>query len=387
MPTRKFNFDASADLRSLLAEHFETWKRKNSGDFAELAYRCGVTSAYLSHVRRYGRIPSRPVLMLLALNFRIDGQKLFDAAGINDRFPYESGLEITRPAQRDNGFFSFRFDMDGFTDAIRSVVRSEVRQRSVKDILGNRPLRIGMNYHMFWMFGSKNPPSDGKHSGLFAEFAAMLGVALQKEVELVAVPFSQYIESLGSGKFDMFGPTMIVPNLPLNIFFTRPIFRLGVSALFRKREHRELPVLPEPRLEDLRDERYQIAVVQNSLMHLLANTRLKRSDATLILCASDEEAIERLTLRGVSRPAHVFLTNSMRALTSAKELSKDVSLLFATRNSLLDLHDVGIAVRPDWPEVLPVINDAIRFLYTRGGFPERLAKLYTGDSREVVDFE
>lgn len=387
MPTRKFNFDASSELRSLLAEPFESWKRKHGGDFSELAHRCGVTNAYLSHVRRYGRIPSRPVLMLLALNFRLNGQKLYDAAGINDSYPYEPGLEITRPAQRDSGFFSFQFDVEGFTEAIRTVVRSEVRQRSVKDILGNRPLRIGMNYHMFWMFGAKHPPSDGKHSGLFAEFANMLGVALQKEVELIAVPFSQYIELLKEGKLDLFGPTMIVPNLPHDIFFTRHIFRLGVSALFRRREHRELTELPEPSVDDLRDERYQIALVRNSLMHLLARTRLKRSDASLILCASDEEAIERLTLRGVGRPAHVFLTNSMRALTAAKEIGKDVSLLFNKRDTLLDLPEVGIAVRPDWPEVLPVINDAIQFLYTRGRFPERLAKLYSGDFREVVDFD
>ena len=100
----KFNFETSSALRALLADRFEDWRKKHGGDLSELAYRCGVSSAYLGHVRRYGRIPSTPVLILLAFNLRLDGQKLFDAAGIQDRFPYESGLEITKPNNDKDNF-------------------------------------------------------------------------------------------------------------------------------------------------------------------------------------------------------------------------------------------------------------------------------------------
>ncbi len=386
MPGRKFNFNTSSELKNYLSDPFDEWKRQHGGDLSELAHRCGVSNAYLAHVRRYGRIPSQPVTILLALNLKLDGQKLFDLAGFSERFPFEPGLQIARPSGADQGFFNFRFDMDGFGNTIRSIVRSELRQRSIRDVLGARPLRIGVNYHMFWMMGSRTPPISGKHTGPFVEIAEMLALALQKEVELINVPFSKYIDALSSGQIDMFGPTMIVPNLPEHILFSRPLFRLGASAVFRKREHPDLPKLPDPTLEDLSDERYQIAVLKNSFLHLIANTRLKRSDATLVLCSSDEEAIERVTMRGVSRPAHVFLTNSMTALITARAHARDLSVHFVTRNSLIDLVEVGVAIRPDWPEIPVVINDAIRFLSERGVIAERLAKVYTDDFAKVVEY-
>lgn len=382
----KFNFETSSALRALLADRFEEWRKKHGGDFNELAYLCGVSSAYLGHVRRYGRIPSTPVLILLALNLRVDGQKLFDAAGIEDRFPYEAGLEITRPNTEKDSFFSFRFDIDRFSEAIRGIVRTEIRQRSVKDVLGIRPLRVGLNYHMSWMFGARTPPPNGPHTGAFVDLLEMLGLALQKEVEFVAVPFAEYIDALASGQIDVFGPTMIVPNLPMQIPFTRPLFRLGVSALWRKRAHPDLVTLDPPRPEDLRDKRYQITLMKNSFLHLIANTRLNRDDSTLVFSSSDEEALERLTLRAVARPAHIFLTNSMRALISGKENSSDVGVLFNKRSTLIDLVEVGIAVRPDWPEIPPILNEAIRFLFDRGVIAERLEQVYSGDFREVVDF-
>jgi len=386
MPGSKFGFETSSVLKELLTPHFEAWKRKHGGDLNELADRCGVTPAYLSHVRRYGRIPSSPVLILLAFNFRIDGPKLFQAAGLSKSFPYEAGLSIGRPEQDSEGLFSLKFNMEGFTDVIRSIVRSEVRRRSIKDLLGNRPLRIGMNYHQYWLFDFNRSAVGGKHLGVFPEFCQMLGVALQKEIEYITVPFSSYFEMLASGQIDLFGPTMIRPHLPVDILFSIPIYRLGISALFRQRPCPDLPELPAPKtLEDLQDSKYSITVLENSMPHLIVNTLLKRPDSTIITCSSDEEGIERITLRGIKRPAHVFVTNSVTALDAARQNPKDVAALFATRKTLLDLADDSIAIRPDWPEVVPVVNDAIRFLQARGGFSERMSKVHSGALREVVE--
>lgn len=383
----KLSFETSAALKALLLEPFELWRRSHGGDLSDLAERCGVSSAYLSHVRRYGRIPSRPVLVLLAFNLKLDGQKLFEAAGVRERFPYDSGLQIGPPPIEQDGLFSLRFNAERFTETIRAVVRSEIRTRSVKDLLGSRPLKIGLNYHMFWMFGNKAPPADEVHTGLFPELCAMLGLALQKEVELINVPFSNYMEMLRSGQIDLFGPTMVIPNLPDHILFTTPLFRLGVSALFRKKPHPELEDLPVPTVEALQDPRYKIAVLKGSMPNLIVNTLIKRGDQSLVLCSSDEEAIERITLRGVSRPAHIFVTNSMTGSTFSKTYAKDLTLLFGTKATRLSMAEVSIAIRPDWPEVVPVINDAIRFLYARGGVTERLEKLYSGDYRQLVEFE
>ncbi len=386
MRQKKFGFETSQNLKELLAPHFELWKKKHGGDLNELAARCGVSSAYLSHVRRYGRVPSAPVLILLAFNLKIEGALLFHAAGVAEQFPYDRGLEITRPAEESNGLFSLKFNMDGFTETIRSIVRAEVRQRSVKDLLGNRPLRIGVNYHQYWMFESKTPPVNEKHGGLFPELCQMLGMALQKEVEFVHVPFANYIDLIAAGRIDMFGPTMIRPNLPVEILFSAPIYQLGISAVFRKRSTPDLKELPAPKsVEDLRSEAYKITVLQNSTPHLIVNTLLKRSDATILPCSSDQEGLERVLLKGIGRPAHIFVTNSITALDAARQHPRDLAPLFVERNTLLDLADNSIAIRPDWPELIPFINDAIRFVQARGGFYERLVKIQEGRYREVLE--
>ena len=384
---KKFNFESSLALKQLLAPHFDAWKAKHGGDLNELAERCGVSTAYLSHVRRYGRIPGRPVLILLSLNFKIKGEDLFRAAGISDLFPYDAGLQIARPEQDSGGLFSLKFNMEGFTETIRSVVRSEIRQRNVKDLLGVRPLKIGVNYLEYWLFDKRQPPADEKHGGFFPEFCKMLGVALQKEVELVYVPFSRYMEMLSNGQIDIFGPTMHRPNLPVQIQFSHPIFRLGVSAILRKRTTPGLEEVPIPKKPaDLHDDRYKIVVTRNSLPHLLANTLLKRPDSSLILCSSDEEGVDRVMLRGLSHPAHVFVTNSVLAIETAQSNPKDLTAIFASKDNLIDLADNTLAIRPDWPEVLPTINDAIRFLQSRGGLFNRLVDAHKGPLRDVVDF-
>ena len=378
-------FEVSRTLRETFNQHFEEWRRRSGGTLDQLAFRCGVSPGYLSHVRRYGRIPGRPVLILLALNFGISGSELYRQAGILEPFPLDPELGLGKQ-QAQAGFISFKLDMDGFTGAIRSIVRSEMHTRSVKDLLGSRPIRIGMNYHQYWLFDRAEPPNDGKHTGLFAEFCDMLGTALQKEIELVTVPFASYIEQLQRGQIDLFGPTMVVPNLPGDILFTQPVYKMGVSGIWRKRRANDLENLATPKtLDDVRTKPYEIAVLKNSLPHLLANTLLQRTDSSLILVTSDEEGIERTLLKGLNRPAHIFLTNSITAALTVRKTPEEFGLLFGSRRTLLDLADNSIAVRPDWPEVIPTINDAISFLRSRGGLVERLQKLHGGELSELVE--
>jgi hypothetical protein len=327
------------------------------------------------------------VLILLALNFGISGKTLFEAADISESFPYEQGLAITKPAQEEGGLFSVKFNAEAFADAIRSVVRGEVSSKTPRDLLRGRPLRIGLNYHQHWLFDSHTPPANEKYTGIFPEICRMLGVALQIDVELKYVPFASYLDFINRGEIDLFGPTMVVPNLPIRVAFSTSLYKLGMSALLRKRSAPGLQELPAPKsIEDLSNSAIKIAVTKNTLPHLLANTRLNRADSDLLLCSSDEEAIERITLRGLQRPAHIFLTNSMTALLAAKDHKQTLGLIFARRNTLLDLADNAIAIRPDWPELAPMVNEALAFLLSRGGVTERLKSFHKGDAAEVVSF-
>lgn len=384
---KKLGFECSSRLKEIFNQHYEVWRKKNGADLSDLANKCGVSSAYLAHLRRYGRIPSRPVLILLALNFGISGKKFFEAADIVEDFPYEHGLEIAKPTREESGLFSVKFNAEAFAEVVKSVVRSEVSSRTPRDLLRGRPLKIGLNYHQHWLFDSHTPPANEKHTGLFPEICRMLGLALQIDIELKYIPYASYLDSISRGEIDLFGPTMVVPNLPIRVGYSTSLYKLGMSALWRKRSVPGFQELPTPKqIEDLLNPAIKIAVTKNTLPHLLANTRLNRQDSELLLCSSDEEAMERITLRGLQRPAHLFLTNSMTALLAAKQNKQSLGLLFATRETLLDLADNAIAIRPDWPELPAMINEALTFLLSRGGLIERLKSFHKGDASNVVLF-
>jgi hypothetical protein len=368
----KLDFETSKDLKILFNEHFDRWKRRNHGGLEELAERCGVSPAYLAHVGRYGRIPGKPVLLLLAFNFELENcQRILDAAGMKDVWPYPNDIGLNKSESRNSGLLSIKLDMDGFTEAIRAVVRSENKQRSLKDLMGRRPLRIGLNFSQKWMFDEILPTGKDRPQGFFPEFCEMLGVALQREIETVTTRFGDYVEMLSRGEIDMYGPLMAAPHSSKEIPFTAPLYKIGVSAVMRKRPTEDLEPLPVPeKADDLVRRDYKIAVLKDSLPHLLANTRWKRPDSQLIVCESDEEAVDRIVLRGIKRPAHIFICNALLAKRIKSE-QKELHLLFNSRESILDLADDSLAVRPDWPEFLPVVNEAIRFLMSRGGLSTR----------------
>jgi ABC-type amino acid transport substrate-binding protein len=383
----KLGFETSSRLKELFNQHFEVWRKKHSADLSDLAYKCGVSPAYLGHIRRYGRIPGRPVLILLAFNFKVSGQKLFEAASIHDNFPYADGLEITKPSQEENSLFSIKLNADALTDAIKAALRNEIKSRTAQELLGSRPLRIGLNYHMWWLFGSHNPPANAEHIGIFADVCRMLGTALQTEIELKHVPFSAYLDQMSKGQIDLFGPTMIAPNLPINVSFSNPLHSLGISALWRRKACPGLKNIQTPTsLDDLNNNDIKIAVTKNTLPHLVTNTRLNKNDTDLILCSSDEEGIERVTMKGLQRPAHIFITNSMTAYLTEKEHKTGLQLLFDSKETLIDLAETSFAIRPDWPEFAPQLNHALNFLLTRGGVSERLRKVFKGTTAEFVEF-
>lgn len=374
---KELPFETSLQLKDLFRKEFDLWKKRERGDLQELADRCGLSHAYLAHVGRYGRVPGKAVLILLAFNFKIDGQALFDAAGLHEKFPYESGLSLNKEAASEQGIFSVKFDMEALNRSILSAVRSEIRSRRPQDLLGGRPLRIGVNYHHPWMFTSPNPPANQDHRGVFPDFCKTLGIALQRDVEMVHVPYADFLDQLTSGKIDIFGPTTKVPNLPTHIFYSKGLYRLGITALFRTKPATSLePVKVPESFDDLRDEKYQIAVLKNSVAHLICNTRLRRSDGSLIMCSSDGEGIERVLLKGLQKPAHLFITNTITANITAQEHGKDLEIAYHTRKSLIDKFDCALAIRPDWPEMLGVINDALDFLKSRGGFSKQFEQLF-----------
>jgi hypothetical protein len=382
----KLEFETSKEFRSLFNEEFEKWKKRNYGGIDSLAARLGVSHQYLSQVARYGRIPGKPVLTLLALNFDVDNPERFmRAAGIRDGWAYEPEIRLGKISKHDSGFLSLKIDMDGFSSAIRDIVRSETRPRGTADLLGNRPLHIGLYVAYTWLYDERPSFDKPIPPGIMTDFCKMLGVALQREVTVELLPFPRHLSELRSGHFDIFGPMMQVPRVAEDILFTAPLQKVGVSILRNKEPHKDLAKLSEPQtLQDLISKPYKIAVLRDSLPHLVANSKLRKADSDLIICDSDDEAVDRLLVKGIKRPAHLYVANSLIAYDHAVRHRRDLELLFDTKETLLDLADISFAVRPDFKELLPMINESIIFLLDRGGFRDRIQSQLVGDRAELA---
>lgn len=371
--SKNVDFETSTELKRLFSQELDAWCVRHRLGVEELSARCGVSRSYLAHIGRYGRIPSKPVLILLALNFEMrDPLALFRAARVSEPWPFDAAAAISTAQPAKDGFLSIKLDMEGFVDAIKGVVREQLRPRSLKDLIGDRPLRIGLSTTQPWMYGTRADGSLDIEKGLIPEFIALLESALQCQISSIQVPFTKHVEKLRTGEIDLFGPMLTVPYGPSKTLFSVPINRVGVSAILRLRADSGLEEMPQPTsFEDLRDPRYRIAVMKDSRAQLLANTRLNRPNESLILCDSVHEATDRIRMRGVSNPAHIFICNTMNAILWAREHPDEIKTLFETPSTMIDIGDNSFAIRPDWPEAVPIINEAISFIMNSAGFARR----------------
>ncbi|HMO18974.1 MAG TPA: transporter substrate-binding domain-containing protein [Oligoflexia bacterium] len=361
-------FKTSRELKMLFNSNFETWDQANNGGYEELGRRCGLSGAYISQIGKYGRVPGKSALILLALNFDLkDPSLIFKAAGIHDPWPYKKQVHLSKDARENDSFVSVKIDMDGLLTAVQSAISKEVRPRTVKDLLMGRPLRVGYNPFKIWLFESKDRDIHGEFKGFFPEIVRMLGMSLQTKVEERFIEYAEYPSLFQKGELDIFGPIVEAPNLPSGTLFSNPLYRIAMSIVYRLRPVNSLDTVPPPKKpEDLLSDNYKIAVVKNSRAHLLCTTRFKKSDKDLILCRSVEEALDRTIMKGVSQPAHLFMCNAVDALLWEKEYKRDIKALFTTPDTYLDLADTSIAVRADWPELLQIINENLSFLTSTG---------------------
>ncbi len=371
--TKQGDFETSGELRRLFSHELDLWRARTHLGIEELSARCGVSRSYLAHVGRYGRIPSKPILILLALNFEMkDPLALFRAARLDEPWPFDIPAAIKPIQASSDGFLSIKLDMEGFVDAIKTVVREQFRPRTLADLLGGRPLRLGLNLTQPWLFESLPDGSIDQSRGLVPELCSYLEIFLRCPIEAAPVSFNRHVEKLRRGEIDVFGPMLAIPHAPSNILFSLPVNRIGISALMRLRDTTGLPALPEPNtFEDLRNPDYRIAVIKDSRAHLIANTRLNRPDSALVICDTIDEGLDRVMLKGVPNPAHVFICNSMNTYHLSRAHRKELRPLFDTKATMIDICDNSFAIRPDWPEALPSLNQALSFIMNSGGFAKR----------------
>ena len=355
-------FETSAELKRLFLRELDAWRKQSHLGLHELSQRCGVSQSYLAHIGRYGRIPSKPVLLLLALNFGMSRpEELLHAANPDESWPFEGALKLSSLSAQDEGFLSVKLNVQGLLDALQGAIRSESRPRTLHQLLSGRPLRIGLNLTQPWLFARLKDGSIDREQGVVPELCRLLQRELGCEVEMIPTPFDRFVERLCRGDIDLFGPLLVSPYCPSNIQFSVPTHRMGLSLLMRLRPTSGLsPLDPPASIDDLLKRRYSLAALKDSRAHHFCVTRLKRSEDSVIVCSSVEEALDRVLLRGVPRPAHLFVTNAMFAVEQAREHSGSLAPLFAKPGHLLEMSDNAFAVRPELGDVMGEINAAIK---------------------------
>ncbi len=379
-------FETSREIKTIFNEQFAAWKKKHGGTLELLAHRCGVTASYLGHVGRYGRIPGRPVLLLLAFNFELkDPELLLRAAKIEDPWPYDPSIRLRATGPSDHGFLSVQLDMNGFTETIRSIIKAETRNRSISDLTRGRPIRVGMSLYQDWLFAGADSRGKKRLEGLFPEFIDLLGLTFQHKIVTRPIHFTEYVRAFEDDEIDIFGPVAAGPLVQHGLQ-TAPFCRVGLSALVRTKPSTYLPYLPAPRsVEDLIKGDYVIAVFKNARSHLFANTRLGRKDDELIMIETVEEGLERLTLSGIPRSAHILLIDSVNGHYQHELAKGAFDLAFATPETMLKISDNVLLVRPDWPELVSHINQALEYLSRTGTLADRFDRWIPANKGGLVE--
>ena len=126
--------------------------------------------------------------------------------------------------------------------------------------------------------------------------------------------------------------------------------------------------------------------VQTAVMNVIAFKINQVNPEQLFLCDSDREARDRVLLRGIQNPAHLFVCNSLFAQSVYGEHPKDTKLLFAETRASVDYEDITIAIKPEWKSVAGLVNQALDFLLLRAGFTVRLEKRFSDKRSKLLSF-
>jgi hypothetical protein len=363
------SFDDSEELKFIFNRELNNWKEKTHATLEHLADLCGVTPSYLGLVGRYGRVPSRSVLILLALNFQMSSPKdLLRAAGVDAYWPYPEGSSITQTTAKDQRFLSLSLDMQGFSESIREIVRSELRPKRLSELLKGRAINFGVNINQAYL-----TESPGKGSNSFTtSLVKVLSQNLQQSFTEIDSNHANAFEQLAEGKLDIFGPVHTTPRRLGLACYTTAFAKVQVAALWRKKAVGSLQELPKPKSwEDLKNHAYILSVFNKTSGHEFALTRLNTPPSNLLVADSPMEALERITMKSAGRAAHLIIVEAPIAEKIAKEHPDEVETLFIGPKNPHSF-EIAFAVRPDWAEIAHQLSETLNFLNKDGTMRELL---------------
>jgi ABC-type amino acid transport substrate-binding protein len=378
---KELPFKKSLELKKSFIELADKWCRKHRLDLPDLAERCGVSMQYLSHISRYGRIPSKPILTLLALNLELkDPAELFRIAELSDPWPYERGMAIRPASATESGLLSVNLDLNGFAEVIRDMVRTELQPKRFDHLLGKRALRVGLNRGQFFLFNNQKGHKD---EGFFPDLLQSLALALHCKLEFIEINHTEFEEKLSLGQIDCYGPIYrTAPRLSSSLY-SKAFCMVPVAAAFRVKKSALLKELPTPKkISDLRRKDYVIAVHEDSMAHHYAESVLGIGKDRIIPCQLPEEALERIMLTNIPRPAHLVLSDQPFIKKAIKQHNTAITELFSKGDSEAEPFEDAIAIRPDWPELLAIVDQSLDFMQKAGAL-KRIFEKYSTELGEI----
>ncbi len=217
-------------------------------------------------------------------------------------------------------------------------------------------LRVGMSagqppYNM------KN--RDGKIIGMDADLAELLAAALEVELEIVEMPFSELLDSLERGKVDLIisGMTATLQR-NMRAAFVGPYMLSGKSILARSETIAAL------KSEDMNRENLRIAALAGSTSEQFVRTRAP--NAQLMPAETYDSAVKKLMANEVD-----LFVGDMGIVMLSRLRAPEAGLVSSAQP--LNVEPISIAVPANDPLLLNLVQNYVQAL-ANGGALEQLRK-------------
>lgn len=221
----------------------------------------------------------------------------------------------------------------------------------------------------------KQPPfamksKDGSIIGYEAELAEMLANAMEVELKIVEIPFTDLLKSLEEGKVDMVmsGMTMTIKR-NLKTIFVGPHLLSGKSILFRSEFFADTD---EP--QDINNKNVKIVALKGSNSEIFVRKEIP--EAVLILALDYEEGIKMLE------------ENKAQIMVADYPICAYTALLYPekglqTIDQPLTIEPIGVALPIDAAHFTNLVENFLNILSLDGTLGEM--QTYWFDSGEWID--
>ncbi|MEO1773589.1 MAG: transporter substrate-binding domain-containing protein [Pseudomonadota bacterium] len=169
----------------------------------------------------------------------------------------------------------------------------------LEEVVERGTLRVGVSTFVPWTFRSVDGTLEGHEIDIVERIAGDIGV----EAELVEVPFSEIMDRLNAGEFDMIAAGMaITPARAMQIGFTQPYFFSGITLATNKSATADLESLA-----DVNSAEIKIAVVAETFS---ASLGARLFDEAEIVAFDTADAAQAAVLSG---EAPIYLASEPEA--------------------------------------------------------------------------